>query len=79
MDWCGKGEGQRMTIRLEKRGHGWGGLRFFCLSVWVRFCSEEEQKEEQRKKRDKKKEKWRRKKETEKRGECLVGEKKNLT
>ena len=50
----GKGEGQRTTGKSEKRGHGWGGLRFFCL--WVRFCSKEEQKEEQiKKKRQRKK------------------------
>ena len=40
-----------MASRSEKRGHGWGGLRFICLLVWVRFCFEEEQKEEQKKKK----------------------------
>ena len=49
----GKGEGQRTTGKSEKRGRGWGGLRFFCLSVGeilLQRRTKRTYKEEERKK-----------------------------
>ena len=67
----GKGEGQRTTGRSKKRGHGWGRLRFFCLLMWVRFCSEDfalkknrERRETKRKKSGEEKKKKKKKNES---------------
>ena len=61
----GKGEGQRTIGRSEKRDHGWGGLRFFCLSMGEIFSKEEQKEEHIKKKRERKKSEEERKKKKE--------------